>query len=142
MPHLETDVQPSKVKSVSVYDTASYGKDLFLPFTDVGLTETSITFSTATVTRDTEDSNQPMDDFPAIYSDTDTGVLQNEGNNTAFSQTYSYNPDMTAIIYAIHLCFPAAVICSAFTSGTLNVGALHLKITERSTNRHRFRICG
>ena len=134
MPHLGSDIQPSKIKSVSVYNVGDYGVDNFLPFTNVGLTETSITFSTSTVTRDTDDSNQPMDDFPAIYSDTDTGVLQNSGNNTAFSQTYSYNPDMTAIIYAIHLCFPAAVICSAFTSGTLNVGALHLKITERSTN--------
>jgi len=134
LPHVDTRSEPSSVKSISVYDTASYGMDLFLPFTDVGLTETSITFSTATLTRDTEDSNQPMDDFPAVYSDTDTNVLLNEGNDTAFSQTYSYNPDMTAIIYALHLHFPAAVICSAFTSGTLNVGALHLKITERSTN--------
>ena len=133
MPH-DSRLEPSSVKSVSVYDTSSYGMDLFLPFTDVGLTETSITFSTAVVTRDLDHSNQPMDDFPAVYSDTDTGVLLNEGNNTAFSQTYSYNPDMTAIIYAVHLHFPAAVICSAFTSGTLNVGALHLKITERSTN--------
>ena len=134
MPHLETDVQPSKVKSVSVYNVGDYGNDMFLPFTDVGLTETSITFSTAVLTRDTEDSNQPMDDFPAVYSDTDSGILLNEGKDTAFSQTYSYNPDMTAICYALHLVFPAAVICSAFTSGTLNVGALHIKLTERSTN--------
>ena len=134
MPHENGELEPSQVKSVSVYNVGDYGYDLFLPFTDVGLTETSITFSTATVTRDLDHSNQPMDDFPAVYSDTDTGVLLNEGNNTAFSQTYSYNPDMTAIIYAVHLHFPAAVICSAFTSGTLNVGALHLKITERSTN--------
>ena len=134
LPHTDVRSEPSSVKSVSVYNVGDYGNDLFLPFTDVGLTETAITFSTATLTRDTEDSNQPMDDFPAVYSDTDTNVLLNEGNDTAFSQTYSYNPDMTAIIYALHLHFPAAVICSAFTSGTLNVGALHLKITERSTN--------
>jgi len=134
MPHDTGEIEPSKIKSVSVYNVGDYGNDMFLPFTDVGLTETSITFSTATLTRDTEDSNQPMDDFPAVYSDTDTGVLLNEGNDSAFSQTYSYNPDMTAIIYALHLHFPAAVICSSFTSGTLNVGALHLKITERSTN--------
>jgi len=134
MPHENGEIQPSKVKSVSVYNVGDYGNDLFLPFTDVGLTETSITFSTAVLTRDTEDSNQPMDDFPAVYSETDSGVVLNEGNDSAFSQTYSYNPDMTAIIYALHLHCPFAVICSAFTSGTLNVGALHLKITERSTN--------
>jgi len=134
MPHDTGEIQPSKIKSVSVYNVGDYGNDLFLPFTDVGLTETSITFSTAVLSRDTEDNNQPMDDFPAVYSDTDTGVLLNEGNDTAFSQTYSYNPDMTAIIYALHLHCPFGVICSAFTSGTLNIGALHLKITERSTN--------
>ena len=63
MPHENGEIQPSKVKSVSVYNVGDYGNDLFLPFTDVGLTETSITFSTAVLTRDTEDSNQPMDDF-------------------------------------------------------------------------------
>ena len=134
MPHDTGEIQPSKIKSVSVYNVGDYGVDNFLPFTDVGLTETSITFSTAVLTRDTEDSNQPMDDFPAVYSDTDAGILLNEGNNTAFSQTYTFLPDMTAVLYAIHLNFPAAVICSAFTSGTINCGALHLKITERSTN--------
>ncbi len=134
MPHDTGEIQPSQVKSVSVYNVGDYGNDLFLPFTDVGLTETALTFSTAVITRDLEHSNQPMDDFPAIYSDVDAGVLQNSGNNTAFSRTYTYNPDMTAVLYAIHLSFPAVVTCSAFTSGTLNVGALHLKITEESTN--------
>jgi len=134
MPHDTGEIQPSKVKAVPTYDIGLYGMDLFLPFTNVGLTETSTTFSAATITRDLEHSNQPMDDFPAVYSDTDTGLVLNEGNNETFSQTYTFNPDMTAVIYALHLTFPAAVICSAFTSGTLNVGALHLKITERSTN--------
>jgi len=134
MPHARSEIQPSNVKAVATYGIDAYGEDLFLPFTDVGLTETALTFSTAVVTRDVEDSNQPMDDFPAVYSDTDAGLLLNEGDDTQFSQTYSFVPDMTAIIYAIHLVFPAVVTCSAFTSGTLNVGALHIKITERSTN--------
>ena len=134
MPHDTGEIQPSRVKAVPTYDISSYGEDLFLPFSDVGLTETALVFSTAVVTRDLDDSNQPMDDFPAVYSDTDAGLLLNEGNDTAFSQTYTFLPDMTAVLYAIHLNFPALVTCSAFTSGTLNVGALHLKITERSTN--------
>jgi len=134
MPHVNGELQPSNVKSVSVYNVGDYGNDLFLPFTDVGLTETALTFSTAVLSRDTDDSNQPMDDFPAVYSDTDAGLLLNEGDDTQLSQTYTFNPDMTAIIYAIHLSFPAVVTCSAFTSGTLNIGALHIKLTERSTN--------
>jgi len=133
MPH-DSRLEPSNIKSVSVYNVGDYGEDLFLPFTNVGLTETALTFSTATLTRDLDHSNQPMDDFPAVYSDTDSGLILNEGNDTAFSQTFSFNPDMTAVCYAIHLIFPAVVTCSAFTSGTLNIGALHIKITERSTN--------
>jgi len=134
LPHARSEIQPSKVKAVATYGIDAYGEDLFLPFTDVGLTETALVFSTAVITRDLENSNQPMDDFPAVYSAVDAGLLLNEGNDAQFSQTYSFVPDMTAIIYAIHLVFPAVVTCSAFTSGTLNVGALHIKITERSTN--------
>jgi len=134
MPHLNGEIQPSNVKSLAVYDVASYGTDLFLPLTDVGLTETALTFSTATVTRDTSNSNQPLDSFPRVYSDTDSGLLLNEGNNTAFNQTYTLDPDMTAVIYKISLNFCAVLTVSAYTSGTYNLGALHIKITERSTN--------
>jgi len=134
MPHFNGEIQPSNVKSLAVYDVASYGTDLFLPITDVGLTETALTFSTATVTRDTSNSNQPLDSFPRVYSDTDSGLLLNEGNNTAFNQTYTLDPDMTAVIYKISLNFCAVLTVSAYTSGTYNLGALHIKITERSTN--------
>ena len=44
MPHVNGEIQPSQVKSLAVYDVGSYGEDLFLPLTDVGLTETALTF--------------------------------------------------------------------------------------------------
>jgi len=134
MPHLNGELQPSNVKSLAVYDVASYGTDLFLPLTDVGLTETSLTFSGVTMTRDTSDSNQPLDTFPRVYSDTDSGLLLNEGNNTIYNQTYTLDPDMTAIIYKISLNFCAVLTCSAYTNGGLNIGGLHMKISERSSN--------
>jgi len=134
MPHTTGEILPSRVKAVITYDVANYGEDLFLPFTDVGLTETALTYSGVAMTRDLENSNQPMDVFPVVFSDTDSGLLLNEGNDTAFSQTYTFLPDMTAVIYAIHLNIPAALTCSAYTSGGLNIGALHIKITERSTD--------
>ena len=134
MPHENGDIQPSQVKSLAVYDVGSYGEDLFLPLTDVGLTETALTFSTATVTRDTSDSNQPVDTYPRVFSATDDGLLLNEGDDTAFSQTYTLDPDMTAIIYKISLNFCAVLTCSAYTNGGLSLGGLHIKITERSTN--------
>jgi len=134
MPHVNGEIQPSQVKSLAVYDVAAYGTDLFLPLTDVGLTETALTFSTVTMTRDTTGSNQPLDSFPVVYSDTDTGILLNEGNDTAFNQTYTLDPDMTAIIYKISLNFCAVLTVSAYSSGNFSIGALHIRITERSTN--------
>ena len=50
MPHLNGELQPSNVKSIAVYDVANFGTDLFLPLTDVGLTETALTFSGVTMT--------------------------------------------------------------------------------------------
>jgi len=134
MPHLNGEIQPSNVKAIAVYDIASYGTDLFLPITDVGLTETALTFSGVTMTRDTSDSNQPLDTFPRVYSDTDSGLLLNEGNNTIYNQTYTLDPDMTAILYKISLNFCAVLTCSAYTNGGLNIGGLHIKISERSSN--------
>jgi len=134
MPHVNGEIQPSNVKATAVYDIASYGQDLFLPLTDVGLTETALTFSTATVTRDTDGSNQPLDTFPRVYSDTDDGLLLNEGNDTAFNQTYTLNPDMTGILYKISLNFCAILTCSSYSNGGLNIGGLHMKISERSSN--------
>ena len=134
MPHLNGEIQPSNVKSLAVYDVASYGTDLFLLLTDVGLTETALTFSGVTMTRDTSDSNQPLDSFPRVYSDTDSGLLLNEGNDTAFNQTYTLDPDMTAVIYKFSLNFCAVLTCSAYTNGGLNIGGLHIKISERSSN--------
>jgi len=134
MPHLNGEIQPSNVKAVAVYDIASYGTDLWLPLTDVGLTETALTFSGVTMTRDTSDSNQPLDSFARVYSDTDSGLLLNEGNDTAFNQTYTLDPDMTAILYKVSLNFCAVLTCSAYTNGGLNIGGLHIKISERSSN--------
>ena len=112
MPHVNGELQPSNVKATAVYDIASYGTDLFLPLTDVGLTETALTFSGVTMTRDTDDGNQPLDTFPRVYSDTDSGLLLNEGSNTAYNQTYTLNPDMTAILYKISLNFCYGQTCS------------------------------
>jgi len=134
MPHLNGELQPSNVKALAVYDIASYGTDLFLPLTDVGLTETALTFSGVTMTRDTTDSNQPLDTFPRVYSDTDSGLLLNEGSNTVYNQTYTLDPDMTAILYKVSLNFCAVLTCSAYTNGGLNIGGLHIKISERSSN--------
>jgi len=126
-----TAVQPSQVRSLPVYNVGDYGQDLFVPFSDVGLSETEVTFSTATITRSTDNSNQPVDTFPFVFSDNDTGILVHEGDNTTFSQTYSFSVDMTAEIYLLSLNVAMALNVSAYTSGNYNIGNLIFTIKER-----------
>ena len=127
MPH---SIAPSNVKSVITYDTGNYGEDLFLPLTSVGLTEQTFTISGATITRDTDDGNQPVDADPIIVHDTDNGMIEHEGNNTAYSQTFRWNPDMSAVIYKTRFHVAFGLNISAYTSGNYNIGKLTVTFQE------------
>ena len=133
MPH---SIAPSNVKSVATYDTSGYGEDLFFPLTDVGLTEQSFTISGATITRDTHSGNQPIDGDPVIIHDTDNGMIEHEGNNTAFTQTYRWHPDMSAVIYKTRFHVAFGLNISAYTSGNFNLGKLTVTFQEtKNPNR-------
>ena len=77
MPHLPQNGLrvPSNIKFVPTANVLDYGEDLPLHLTTAGLSEKSITFSSAAITRSTEDSGQPLDAIPHVYSDTDTGLI-------------------------------------------------------------------
>ena len=125
---------PSNVKSVPVYNTGDYGNDLPLHLTTVGLNEQSVTFSSAAITRSLDHSGQPLDAIPHVYSDTDTGLILHEGNDTQFSTEYVFNSDMPAVVYktSVNVCFGLNV--SAHTSGNFNLGNLIVKITEEGSS--------
>ena len=121
---------PSNVKSVPVYNTGDYGHDLALHLTSVGFTEQSVTFSSSALTRSLDHTGQPLDAIPHVYSDTDTGLILHEGNDTQFNTSYVFNSDMPAVIYktSVNVCMGLNV--SAYTSGNFNLGNLIVKITE------------
>ena len=107
MPHLPQNGLrvPSNIKFVPTANVLDYGEDLALHLTTAGLSEKSITFSSAAITRSTEDSGQPLDAIPHVYSDTDTGLILHEGNDTTFNESYVFNSDMPAVIYKVyHKC--------------------------------------
>ena len=125
---------PSNVKSVPVYNTGDYGNDLALHLTTVGLNEQSVTFSSAAITRSLDHTGQPLDAIPHVYSDTDTGLILHEGNDTQFSTEYVFNSDMPAVVYktSVNVCMGLNV--SAYTSGNFNLGNLIVKITEEGSS--------
>ena len=96
----------------------------------MGLTEQTFTISGATITRDTDDSNQPIDADPVIVHDTDNGMIEHEGNNTAYSQTFRWNPDMSAVIYKTRFHVAMGLNLSAYTSGNFNIGKLTVTFQE------------
>ena len=131
MPHIPSGLRvPSQIKFLPTANVLDYGEDLPLHLTTVGLTEQSITFSTAALTRSLDQSGEPLDAIPHVYSDTDTGLILHEGDDTQFNVDYVFNPDMVATILkvSINVCF--GVNCSAYTNGAANIGNLIVQIDE------------
>ena len=140
MPHLDTPVSgalrvPSQVKFLPVANATDYGEDLALHLTTVGMTEQAVTFSSSAITRSLDEGGQPLDAFPHVYSDTDSGVLLHEGNDTTFETDYVFNPDMQAVVYktSINVCMGLNV--SAYTSGNFNLGNLVVSITSQGGSK-------
>ena len=137
MPHDTTSSLrvPSNVKSIPVWNVGDYGADLALHLTSVGFTEQQITFSSSAITRSLDEGGQPLDAIPHVYSDTDTGLILHEGNDSQFSTDYVFNSDMPAVIYktSINVCFGLNV--SAYTSGSYNLGNLIVAITEQGGSK-------
>ena len=140
MPHIKPAAgqvtTPSKIKVLPTYNTGDYGKDIPLHFTMVGATEQAITFSSSALTRSLDESGQPLDHLPHVYSDVDAGLLLHEGNNTAYDTTFVFNSDMPATIYKTSFAICAGLNVSARTSGTWNLGSMTITVTEEgSTTR-------
>lgn len=121
---------PSQIKILPVANVLDYGFDLPLHLTTVGLTEQSITFSSASITRSLRSSAQPLDNLPHVYSDTDAGLLLHEGDDTTFEKTYVFESDMEAVVYKTSINVAMALNVSVYSAGTYNLGNLTVDITD------------
>jgi len=127
---------PSQIKVLPTYNTGDYGHDIPLHFTMVGATEQAITFSSSAITRSLDQTAQPLDNLPHVYSASDDGLLLHEGNNTAYDTTFLFSSDMPAVIYKTSFAICAGLNISAYTSGNFNLGSMTLTVTETgSTTR-------
>ena len=131
MPHQEPSLRvPSQIKFLPTANVLDYGEDLALHLTTVGLTEQSVTFSGVALTRSLDQSGEPLDAVPHVYSDTDTGLILHEGNDTQFNVDYVFNPDMVATILKVSINVCMGINVSAYTSGAANIGNLIVQIDE------------
>lgn len=129
---------PSHAKIKPVYDVSNYGEDLTLQFGIDNLTLQSITSSTSsffkstdTVTIDgTATTVFPVEDMDIVLSDVDTFGIAHEGNDTAFDRIYSFEPDMTAMIYKASIKMAFALNVSAYTSGTFDLTSVRFVIKQ------------
>ena len=140
MPHLTPDTPtglnvPSQVKFLPVANATDYGEDLALHLTTVGMTEQAITFSACAITRSLDEGGQPLDAFPHVYSDTDSGLLLHEGADTQFDTDYVFNSDMQAVVYKISINVCMGLNVSAYTSGNFNLGNLVVSLTEEGGSK-------
>ena len=137
MPHLTPSAGlrvPSQIKFLPTANVLDYGEDIQLHLTTVGMTEQAVTFSSSAITRSLDEGGQPLDAFPHVYSDIDSGILLHEGNDTQFSTDYVFNSDMVASVlkFSVNICMGLNV--SAHTSGNFNLGNLILTVTEQGAS--------
>ena len=122
---------PSKLRIKPTYNVGDYGKDILLPLV---CTQSSnlqtLTPSTATFEFTPHDSAQPIDEQDIIISDTDKVQQLHASNDTAFTKSWIFTPDMSAFIYKISFNLGLGLKCSAFTSGTTNFGDITITITQ------------
>ena len=122
---------PAKLRIKPVYGVDSYGHDLALPLLiSQASNVATLTPSTASFHQTLHDSARPIDETLMFISESDKAELLHSGNDTNFDQSFILNPDMTAWSYKLALNMGFGLKVSAFTSGTINLGNIHLTITE------------
>jgi len=65
-----------------------------------------------------------------IISNSNTIGILNEGDDTAFQQQYTWTPDESLLIYRVSLSMAFGLNCSAFTSGSLDLNSVALRIRQ------------
>lgn len=125
-----------------VYNVGDYGQDVRIPITSatngtdtVSVQSIVLDVSTTTIQQILDTTSTPIDDNELAISDANIVGLMNLGDNTAWSKTFSWTPDMNAEVYKVSLAFAAALNVSAWTSGNFNLNLVRVRAVERDTGR-------
>jgi len=122
---------PTKLRIKPVYNTGDYGHDVVFPLLQSQTSNVqSLTPSTASFHQTLHDSARPIDEVAMFISNLDKCEQLHAGNDTNFDQTFLIQPDMSFFSYKIAVNMGFGLKVSAFTSGTVNLGNIHVTITE------------
>jgi len=108
------------------YDVANFGHDVTLPLNCISGSVATLTPSTATFVQLLEDGNVPIDEVDLFITDTDSMAMIHQGNDTDFSATYEWTPDMSAQAYQIAFNFAVGMKTSAYTSGNFKISSIRV----------------
>ena len=122
---------PTKLRIKPTYNVGDYGHDVVFPLLEVQSSNIqTLTPSTASFHQTLHDSARPIDEVAMFVSNLDKVAQLHGGNDTNYDETFLIQPDMSFFSYKLALNMGIGLKVSAFTSGTVNVGSIHLTITE------------
>ena len=110
-----------------VYDVSAYGEDLQLPLGTKKLALQAITWSSLDELLVVD---ADMDTYSRLVSDIDSLGIMNEGDGTAFDQTYTWLSDMSAFVYKFNLTLCVALSVTAYTGGNHSIDSVQVIIKE------------
>ena len=105
------------------------------------LQSVTISATATTILGTTESSSAvtnitPIEHIDTVMATQDTVGLCNPADDTNFSRTFTWTPDMNATVYKVALILAAAVNVSAYTNGTVTLGRVSVSAVERLTGRN------
>ena len=124
------------IKLLPTYGVDHYGTDIFLPLFEQDDNTGAITISNTTITQSTSPgSNFPIDKQDEFISNIDTLQFLHAGNDTEFDHTYTWQPDMSAIVYKLRVQVAFVLNVSARTAGSFDLTQIALLFREQPGNR-------
>ena len=122
---------PTLLRIKPTANVLDYGHDLSLPLVLAQSTNVQdLTPSPATFHQTQHDSANPIDELLMFISESDKCLQVHSGNDTNFSTSFLFSPDMVAWIYKQAFTIGFGLKVSAFTSGTVNLGNIKITITQ------------
>jgi hypothetical protein len=120
--------RPALIKPT--YDVANFGHDVALPLNCISGSVATLTPSTATFVQVLEDSKIPIDEVDLFITDSDKMGMIHLGDDTDFSKTWEWEPDMSAQAYQIAFNFAVGMKVSAYTSGNFKISDIQVIVKQ------------
>ena len=117
--------RPALIKPT--YNVGDYGHDVIIPLNCItGSARATLTPSTATFVQVLNDGAVPVDEVMQFITDSDKMELIHAGNDTDYSTSWEWLPDMSFQAYKASFSIAVAMKVSAHTSGNFKISSVQL----------------